>query len=117
VSRWIRQIENTTQTKNTKSTPHMKLKYLSLAALSAFAIAGSASATTLLLSDNFNTPSYNWWEFNNSLAADQGGTLAATVPVPYTTSTGGDGYTAQHSNGGAMLLTSDGWGGWGGWPA
>jgi autotransporter-associated beta strand protein len=63
-----------------------------------------------LLTDNFNTPSYNWWEFNNSIAADQGGTLAA---IGYNVSDGG-GYTAQHSNGGAMLLTSDGWGGWGG---
>jgi hypothetical protein len=71
----------------------------------------TSSASTLLLSDNFNTPSYNWYEFNNSIAADQGGTLTATGPVTYTTSTGGDGYTAQHSNGGNMLLTSDGWGG------
>jgi MYXO-CTERM domain-containing protein len=99
---------------NPNSMDNMKLKATSLAAITVFTIAGSANAAyTVLLTDNFNTPSYNWWEFNDSIAADQGGTLATTVPVPYTTSTGGDGYTAQHSNGGAMLLTSDGWGGWG----
>ncbi len=62
-----------------------------------------------LLTDNFNTPSYNWWEFNNFIASDQGGSMAA---LSYSTSNG-DGYTAQHSNGGRMLLTSNGWGGYG----
>jgi hypothetical protein len=70
----------------------------------------TSSASTLLFSDNFNTPSFNWWEFNNSLAADQGGTLAT---ITYSTVGSGDGYTAQHSNGGNMLLTSNGQGGWG----
>ncbi|MBN8460812.1 MAG: autotransporter-associated beta strand repeat-containing protein [Verrucomicrobia bacterium] len=99
----------------------MKSKSIFCFSTIALAITSAASAEVVnidnqalhygtLLTDNFNTPSYNWWEFNNSIAADQGGTLAA---LPYTTNTGGDGYTAQHSNGGNMLLTSDGWGGWG----
>jgi hypothetical protein len=67
----------------------------------------TSSASTLLFSDNFNTPSYNWMDFNTYSAADQSGTLA---PMNYTTSNGND-YSAQHSNGGFMLLTSDGWGG------
>ncbi|TAE74978.1 MAG: hypothetical protein EAZ84_10135 [Verrucomicrobia bacterium] len=89
----------------------MKLKALR-PLLSFAALTGSMQASTLLFSDNFNTPSYNWQEFNNSLAADQSGTLTIPVPVTYSTSNG-DGYTAQHSNGGTMLLTSDGWGGYG----
>jgi autotransporter-associated beta strand protein len=99
----------------------MKPKSILRLSTIAIAITSSASAQVVnidnqtlhygtLLTDNFNTPSYNWWEFNNSIAADQGGTLAA---LAYSTSNG-NGYTAQHSNGGYMLLTSDGWGGYGG---
>jgi autotransporter-associated beta strand protein len=100
--------------------PHQN-PFIRIAASLAFGIAPAAHAQVVnvdnqtfhygtLLTDNFNTPSYNWWEFNNFIAADQGGTLAT---VAYSTSDG-NGYTAQHSNGGNMLLTSDGWWGWGG---
>ena len=86
----------------------MKLKTTSLAALAAFSIAGSASATTVLLTDNFDTGSYGWDTFNNNLAADQTGTLGT---VTYTLGTGGGGseWTLQHSNGGHALLASPGW--------
>ena len=58
----------------------MKFKITSLASLSAFAIAGSASATTLLLSDNFNTSSINGTTFNENRSADQNGSL---MTIPY----------------------------------
>lgn len=91
----------------------MKLKIMPLAALSAFMIGGSVNAAkTVLLTDNFNTASNNPWTFNDHLAADQSGTLTIPTPITYSTSSGND-YEAQHSNGGNMLLTSDGWGGWG----
>ncbi|TAE73074.1 MAG: hypothetical protein EAZ84_13525, partial [Verrucomicrobia bacterium] len=100
-------------------TPHSLRASLLLAA--AITVTTSAHAEVVnidnqtlhygtLLTDNFNSPSYNWAGFNNTLAADQGGTLAT---VAYSTS-GGNDYTAQHGNGGYMLLTSDGWGGYGG---
>jgi hypothetical protein len=90
----------------------MKKNSMIIVALAATAWVTQANAV-VLLTDNFNTPSYNWTEFNDFIDFDQSGTLTATGPVSYTTSTGGDGYTAQHSNGGYMLLTSDGWGGYG----
>ena len=57
----------------------------------------------LMLSDNFNTNSFESGTFNNFLAADQQGYLA---PTTYTI-TGGGGWQAQHGNGGTMLLVGD----------
>ena len=88
----------------------MKLKTIPLAAFMAITLAGFASASTVLLSDNFNTVSGTQATFNSFLATDQAGTLAT---VTYTTELDGDGagsypvapnYLTQHSNGGRMLL-------------
>ncbi len=86
----------------------MKLKHISLAALSAFAIAGSASAT-VLLTDNFNTANNDSSTFNDNLTSDQGGTLA---PVNYSISAPGANYSIQHSNNGAMLIANVGGNNW-----
>ena len=59
---------------------------------------------TLLLSDNFNSESYSVGEFNNTFAADQQGFLA---PASYSVTSGGQGWHAQHGNGGTMLLVGD----------
>jgi hypothetical protein len=84
----------------------MKLKHVPLATLLALSLAGSSSAATLLLSDNFNdNPNGDASTFNNNLASTQSGTLATT-----TYSTQGAQWTAQHSNGGRLLVaTSNGW--------
>jgi hypothetical protein len=79
----------------------MKLKTTSLAAIVALAITGSASAA-VLLTDNFNTANNDVSTFNNTLAADQGGTLA-TISYTATASPSG-GWSAQHSNAGHFLL-------------
>ena len=59
---------------------------------------------TVLLSDSFNSESYSVGEFNNTLATDQQGFLA---PVAYSVTSGGQGWHAQHGNGGTMLLVGD----------
>ena len=59
----------------------------------------------LMLSDNFTSGSYDAASFNNTLAADQQGYYA---PTAYSTVTGGQGWQAQHGNGGTMLLVGDG---------
>jgi hypothetical protein len=66
----------------------------------------TSSASTLLLSDDFNdNPNGSASTFNNNLASTQSGTLAAT-----TYSVQGADWTAQHSNGGRLLVaTSTGW--------
>jgi autotransporter-associated beta strand protein len=72
--------------------------------LHAVSVATSASSGTLLLSDDFNSPSFSAGEFNNSLSTDQRGFLA---PTTYSVTTGGQGWQAQHGNGGSMLLVGD----------
>ncbi|MCU0750452.1 MAG: DUF6055 domain-containing protein, partial [Akkermansiaceae bacterium] len=59
---------------------------------------------TVLLSDNFNSESYSFGEFNNTLASDQQGFLAT---ISYSVTSGGQGWQAQHGNGGTMLLVGD----------
>jgi hypothetical protein len=62
----------------------------------------TSSASTLLLSDNFNdNPNGNAATFNNNLASTQSGTLATT-----TYSTQGINWTAQHSNEGRLLVAT-----------
>ncbi len=80
----------------------MKLKTTSLAVLTAFTIAGQASAATLLFLDNFNTASLGNGNFNNDIATDQSGTAATKT---YTTVLGGgwDG-AYQRGNGGTWLM-------------
>lgn len=72
--------------------------------LNAVTVATSGSSGTLLLSDDFNSPSFSAGEFNNSLTTDQRGFLA---PTTYSVTTGGQGWQAQHGNGGSMLLVGD----------
>ena len=76
---------------------------LALVALIVFASGGWAQ--TLLLSDDFNSSGFSASGFNDTLAADQAGSLA---PVDYTVTTmdGGD-WEAQHGNGGEMLLVAN----------
>lgn len=75
-----------------------------LCALAAFTIAGSASAATLLFSDNFDSERVGASVFNesNALTADQSGTAATKT---YTTVLGGgwDG-AYQRGNGGTWLM-------------
>ena len=64
-----------------------------------------SSASTLLLSDNFNTvTTFGVSEFNSHLATDQSGILA---PVTYAVAGYDQDYKIQHGNGGYMLLA--GW--------
>jgi autotransporter-associated beta strand protein len=71
-----------------------------LAVIGLFA-ASTGSAQTLLLSDNFNSESYEASVFNNTLATDQAGTLAT---VSYTLAGYSQEWQIQHGNGGKMLL-------------
>lgn len=80
----------------------MKLKKTPLAVLTVLAIAGPASAATLLLSDNFNdAPNESVSTFNSNLASTQSGTLAT---VSYTIQ--GTNYVSQHSNSGRLLVAT-----------
>lgn len=74
-----------------------------------FICASPLYASTVLLTDNFNTGNYDASTFNNDLATDQGGSLAT---ISYTTSAPGGGWTTQHSNGGAMLIANGGGNNW-----
>jgi autotransporter-associated beta strand protein len=76
-----------------------------LALIVSVLLAAGSQAQTLLLSDDFNSPSSSASGFNDTLAVDQAGSLA---PVDYTVTTmdGGD-WEAQHGNGGEMLLVAD----------
>lgn len=80
----------------------MKPKQLP-ALLSVLALASPLDASTVLLTDNFNTPNYDASTFNNYLVADQGGSLAT---ISYTTSAPGGGWSTQHSNGDALLIAN-----------
>lgn len=59
----------------------------------------------LMLSDSFTAENYDVGSFNNNLATDQQGYYA---PTAYSLVTGGQGWQAQHGNGGTMLLVGDG---------
>lgn len=61
----------------------------------------TTSASTLLLSDNFDDLNGNAATFNNNLASTQSGSLATT-----TYSTQGINWTAQHGNGGRLLVAT-----------
>lgn len=74
-----------------------------------FICASPLYASTVLLTDNFNTGSYGASTFNNYLSTDQGGSLAT---ISYTTSSPGGDWTTQHSNGGAMLIANGGGNNW-----
>ena len=74
-----------------------------LALISMFALVGPLPAALVLLTDNFDTGSYGASTFNDYLAADQGGTLAA---ITFTMSAPGGDWSTQHSNGGGMLIAN-----------
>jgi autotransporter-associated beta strand protein len=57
-----------------------------------------------MLSDHYNSESYDAGSFNNTLANDQQGYYA---PTTYSVISGGQGWQAQHGNGSAMLLVGD----------
>jgi hypothetical protein len=82
----------------------IKMKTTPLAALAAFTIAGPASATVVLFSDNFNT-AQGGGAFNDgpSLTADQSGTAATQT---YTTI--GANFAFQRGNGGNWLMHASG---------
>lgn len=61
-------------------------------------------AGDLMLSDNFNSPSYGASTFNSTLAADQQGLLA---PTTYRVAGHNADYKIQHGNGGQLLMA--GW--------
>lgn len=97
----------TTKSMKPKSNPPVSRPLASAAALCAlasFTIAGSASAATLLFSDNFDSERVGASVFNDStaLTADQSGTAATKT---YTTVLGGgwDG-AYQRGNGGTWLM-------------
>lgn len=70
--------------------------------MAALSLAGPASAV-VLLTDNFDTNNESGSNFNNTLAADQGGTLATTsYSTVYALN-----HEAQHSNAGTMLLVGN----------
>lgn len=71
----------------------------------ALALTGTASASTILLTDNFNSESYGASVFNNTLASDQGGTVAT---VSYSLANYGQDWQIQHGNGGKMMLVGAG---------
>ena len=95
----------------TKSTLRRVLPWCALTLLSA----GSASAQTLLLSDNFDTAGDcgNALDFNDSasLTADQSGT-AATKDYNITLSNRGSDCAYQRGNGGKWLMYANGAGRW-----
>jgi hypothetical protein len=68
------------------------------------ALAGSAHAVTVLLTDDFDTANTDASTFNNTLADDQGGTLATTS---YSLQ-GSAGWITQHSNTGRLLVATSG---------
>lgn len=71
------------------------------ALLSVLALASPLDASTVLLTDNFNTDNFGAGTFNDNLATDQGGSLAT---VSY--SVQGTNYVAQHGNGGRLLVAT-----------
>ena len=82
----------------------MKLKKNHVLAIAAMTLAGPASAT-VVLTDNFNTwtgGSASTFNDSNSLAADQGGSLATT-----TYNVQGSDFVVQRGNGGRLLVAND----------
>lgn len=88
----------------------MKLKTTSFAALAALTLCGSASAATLLFSDNFNDDPNNVAStFNDNLASTQSGSIGTTT---YTIGSG-SGNAVQHSNSSELLLANFSGSNWG----
>ncbi|MCB1131386.1 MAG: family 78 glycoside hydrolase catalytic domain, partial [Verrucomicrobiae bacterium] len=58
----------------------------------------------ILLEDDFDSPNYRAEAFNDTLDVDQSGALA---PSPYTITTAGEDWQAQHGNGGELILVGD----------
>lgn len=77
------------------------------ALLSILALASPLHATTLLLSDNFNTSSSTGATFNDNLATDQGGSL---VTVPYALSNN-DFYVQRYNGSMTLNMQGNGWNG------
>ena len=57
-----------------------------------------------LLTDNFDVANTDASTFNNTIATTQGGSFA---PITYSVFAPGGGYTAQHSNGGNMIVVGN----------
>jgi hypothetical protein len=68
------------------------------------ALASHLHASTVLLTDSFNSVSTDVSTFNDTLASDQSGSLA---PITYTVAGQSQGWQLQHGNGGKMLMA--GW--------
>lgn len=77
----------------------MKSKLIHCLLPACFAI-GISQASTVLVSDNFNSESNGVSVFNNSLASDQSGTVA---PISYTVGGHAHDWQIQHGNGGEMI--------------
>ncbi|MCU0796079.1 MAG: autotransporter-associated beta strand repeat-containing protein [Akkermansiaceae bacterium] len=69
-----------------------------------FSVTATAHAAPLL-TDNFDVANYDASTFNNNLATTQGAPFA---PITYSVFAPGGGYTAQHSNGGNMIVVGNG---------
>lgn len=80
------------------------MKSKSILRLSTYAIAFSVAHAAPLLTDNFDVPNYDASTFNNNLATTQGGSIK---PITYSVYAPGGGYTAQHSNGGRMIVVGN----------
>lgn len=84
----------------------MRTLFVRIAAVSLAVIAVTfhVRADTTLLTDNFSVPNGDSSTFNNDNAITQGGTLA---PLNYNLVYPNGFWTAQHGNGGAMLVAND----------
>lgn len=80
-----------------------------MAVTAAFTIVHSASASTLLFADNFNVANNDASTFNNNLSLTQSGLLVEqNGPISYALSGTSGAWTAQHSNGGNLLVANGG---------
>ena len=100
---------------NRKLRPGVKLSSVTLEAMSEESVIGLMGVTLmnpvavpqsagLLLNDDFDSPNYGASVFNDTLSADQSGSMS---PLSYTVTTAGEDWQAQHGNGAAMLLVGD----------
>lgn len=85
------------------------MKSKSIFRLSTITLAIGTACGAPLLTDNFNSPSFGASTFNNSLSADQSGSLAT---ISYATSAAGGDWSTQHGNGNAMLIANGGGNNW-----
>lgn len=82
------------------------MKYV-VAAATALTIVHSASASTLLFADNFNSGTTSGETFNDGIGSTQSGLLVEQDgAITYAVSNGG--YVAQHGNGNRLLVASSG---------